>query len=154
MSTLKKMLASKKAAILADAEKRAAEVDRDMAELERLTSKYGLQIVEPPPANGRVTEVLESVANALTAITEASLSARAKTAAEAYIRVQKRPVPLAELAEVLERNGIKFPGQTPRNTLSAVLGQSTALYSISRSQGWWLKGVPIPDSEPTFLRRF
>lgn len=40
MSTLKKMAEARKAAILSAAHKQAAEIDREMEELERLATKY------------------------------------------------------------------------------------------------------------------
>jgi hypothetical protein len=139
------MLENKKAAILADAQKRAAEVDKDMEELERLTGKYGLQVMQPN-TNGAdaVTTVLDGVAKTLADVANASVSVKAKAVAEAFIRQQGRPMQLGTLHEMLEHNGIRFFGPTPRNTLSAVLGQAPALYSISRSEGWWLSDVPVP----------
>lgn len=160
MSSLRKMAEAKKAAILADAQKRAAEIDREMAELERLTAKYGLSVTEPPqaespktvPAAQAITAVMQGVGEVLAAMVNASVTAKAKAVSEAYIRAKNEPVTLGELHEMLERNDIKFAGDTPRNTLSAILGQTPTLYSISRDKGWWLKGVPLPEP-PLMIRR-
>jgi len=161
MSSLRKMAEIKKAAILAEAERKAAEIDREMAELERLTAKYGLSVTEPPmPAAQEAEKVaktislgeaIKSVSETISALANASITARAKAASEAYIRQKNQPATLGELHQMLERNGIKFAGDTPRNTLSAILGQTDSLYSISREKGWWLKGVPVPAPP---LRRF
>jgi hypothetical protein len=146
MSTLRKMLEGKKADILADAERRAAEVDADIEKLEQLTAKYGLEIAASG-VNGRAatSTISDVVAKTLANLGTASVSAKAKAGAEAYIRAKNHPTPLGEIHEVLERNGVKFEGDTPRNTLSAILGQHPPIYSISRDQGWWLKDVPVPS---------
>ncbi len=47
MSNLQKIAEAKKANIRADAERKVAEIDHDMEELERLTSKYGLSVTPP-----------------------------------------------------------------------------------------------------------
>jgi hypothetical protein len=177
MSTLRKMLEAKKANILEEAQRKAAEIDHDMEELERLTGKYGLSISQPAVENavaptvdvdvvvtdeaGRahileaknrqgaetITFLIGSITDALRSVEDASLTRRARVAAKAYIRAKNKPIPLAELDEVLIESGIKFESDTPRNTLSAVLGQDPELYSVSRDQGWWLKGTPIPEPE-------
>lgn len=56
---------------------------------------------------------------------------------------------------MLAAKGIKFNSERPKNTLSAILGQTPSLYSISRDKGWWLKGVPVPTSNPleSMIRR-
>ncbi|MBI3702537.1 MAG: hypothetical protein HY244_01485 [Rhizobiales bacterium] len=144
MSTLRKMLEDKKAAILADAQRRAAEVDADMDQLEKLTAKYGLEIstgANGTPVGAAVSDI---VAKTLADLGNASPSAKVKAGAEAYIRSKNRPVPLGELFEMLDQHGLKFKGDTPRNTLSAILGQNENLYSISRERGWWLKDVEVP----------
>lgn len=158
MSTLRKMAEARKAAILGNAERQAAEVDREMEELERLASKYGLSVTAPAvpagkpigtiglqPGMNALEAILVAVHDSLLAFQDASITKRARVAATAYIRAKNKPVLLAELCDALEQNGVKFQGETPRSTLSAILGQDPGLYSISRSKGWWLKGVPVPE---------
>ena len=171
MSNLQKIAEAKKANIRADAERKVAEIDHDMEELERLTSKYGLSVT-PPAETASPAKLQESATsqlanfngNLLTAPSQsiiarimaeheqenASITKRARLAASAYIREKKRPVPLAELDEALTANGIQFELALPRNTLSAVLGQDPNLYSISRDRGWWLKDLGEP---PEPMRR-
>jgi hypothetical protein len=179
MSNLRKALEAKKADILSEAQQRAAEIDNDIEQLERLTAKYGLSVIEPSTShdtgveseqrteqtdhpmrrnvaaaladlNGNgtahpVEHVVHTFDEALKAMYNASVTKRARVAAEAYIREKNRPVPLGELYKVLADNGIEFQSDTPRNTLSAVLGQTDNLYSISRGQGWWIKDLPLPE---------
>ena len=150
MSDLEKLGQAAKAAILREAEARAAEVDRDFKIMGDLAAKYGLAIV---PANNpsstddaSMSELYAKLVRLKHAgpVPASSMSARAKELAEEYIRQQNRPVLLSELHQWLETQGVKFDGDTPRNTLSAVLGQAPTLYSISRSKGWWIKGLPEP----------
>lgn len=143
MSTVRKMLEAKKAKLLEEAQKRAAEIDHDMAELERLTEKYGLDVKGEQAAAESAMGMLD---RALRRQPESPISttAQSRAEAEAYIRQKGRPVPLNEIYEMLEAKGIKFQSDNARNTLSAVLGQSENLYSISREKGWWIKGVPEP----------
>jgi hypothetical protein len=185
------MAENKKARILADAQKAASEVDRDIEELERLSAKYGLAVSDPtvgaeaakelsiaetavtgnasaaprertsiisrlmdlnePKTNGHGTltapaEVLaeDIFRDALKDVASASMTKRARIAAEAYIRAKNRPIPFAELYDVLTEQGIVFNSNTPRNTLNAVLGQHSNLCSLSRDQGWWIKDTPVP----------
>jgi hypothetical protein len=170
-----------KANIRSEADRKIAEIDHDMEELERLTAKYGLSVGEPSPAsteqtgtqpvrNGIVvrrpiprqslnpggtltTNSAILVADALKQVAEASVTKRARVAAAAYIREKKRPVPLAELDAVLTANGIKFDSETPRNTLSAVLGQDPTLCSLGRDRGWWLSELGDPPNGLEALRR-
>jgi hypothetical protein len=161
MSSLRKMAEARKAAIRKKAEAEAAEIDRELAELERISAKYGLSVTEPPqpakaepvdkPANA-LASLITTVGETLTVMSNASLTAKARAAAEAYIRSKNQPVTLGELHDMLERNGVKFVGESPRNTLSAILGQTPSLYSISRDKGWWLKDVPVPEPS-LFVRR-
>jgi hypothetical protein len=175
MSSLRKIAEAKKANIRADAERKVAEIDHDMEELERLTSKYGLSVTPPTEAekdaspaepkesamsqlaniNKRNGSLLTTpshsiIAEVMADLEKASITKRARVAAAAYIREKKRPVPLAELDEALVANGIQFESEMPRNTLSAVLGQDPNLYSISRDRGWWLKDLGEP---PEVIRR-
>lgn len=170
MSSLRKIAELKKARILADAQARAAQVDQDMEKLEQLAEKYGLTVSEPtesastellplaheddeaapvqPAMNGNgstIAPIFSVVSEALQGATDASMTKRARIAAEAYIRARKRPVPLAELDRALSAHGIQFESDMPRNTLSAILGQADNLYSISRDQGWWIKDLPLPE---------
>ena len=155
MSDFRKLAEAKKAEIRREAEQREAQVDADLKKLEELAAKYGLAVTAPEAAQGSPVQpdwlgALVDNKNRLEALValntnNASTSARAKQMAEAYIRSKKRPVLLGELHTWLESQGVKFDGDTPRSTLSAVLGQAPNLYSISRSKGWWLKGVPEPD---------
>lgn len=52
MSSLRKMLETRKANIMAEAERKVAEIDRDIEQLERLTAKYGLSVTEQPKELG------------------------------------------------------------------------------------------------------
>lgn len=167
MSSLRKMLEAKKEKILADAQERAAEIDRDMEQLERLTAKYNLSVAEPASnqeQSGRTMnlvdgiiaaqELYETIQKAVLHINNASITKRARVAAEAYIRAKNKPVPLNELFEVLKQNGIVFQSENPKNTLSAVLGQGQNLYSVSRDTGWWISGVELPkDPGQLWFRR-
>ncbi len=56
MSTLRKMAEAKKARIMAEAEREAAQVDRDMEQLEQLAAKYGLSVTEPAPETMQAAE--------------------------------------------------------------------------------------------------
>ena len=163
MSTVRKMLEAKKANILSEAEKAAAEVDRDMVELERLAEKYGIEITDDDyapevqmPAVGVVpakpaapgfpwgTAGIAVVQDTSAAL--ASTTSRARVEAEKYIRLVNRPVPLSELYDAVAAKGVKFESANPRNTLSAVLGQGEKLYSISRDKGWWVRDLPEPNA--------
>jgi hypothetical protein len=160
MSDFQKMAEAKKAAILSEAHKRVAEVDYEMAELERLTAKYGLTVVERAQveiqSNGDNSELdlragvaieeeaAQSVHTVLSATTDSSKARRARLAAETYLRTKNKPASLAELSEVLSRNGIRFESGASRDSLSTILGLSPNLYSISQGQGWWLKELSIP----------
>ncbi len=180
MSSLRKIAEAQKASILAEAERKAAEIDRDMEQLEQLTAKYGLLVTEPDTGGGNAAEVATSesaptqsrgfvirnpksngaslltarsddivtqiMAEVLKDVPDASITKRARVAAAAYIRQKKRPVPLAELDAVLTANGIKFESDTPRNTLSAVLGQDPNLRSLGRDRGWWLPELGDPPT--------
>ena len=157
MSTLRKMAEAKKARIMAEAEREAAQVDRDMEQLEQLAAKYGLSVTEPAPetmqaaepppeadtegvrtgllrrrfppraTNGATADAI--LEEALKDVADASVTKRARVAAVAYIRAKKRPVPLAELDEVLVAKEIRFEvGNSRESTLSAVLGQDPALH--------------------------
>jgi hypothetical protein len=196
MSSLRKIAEAKKANIRADAERRAAEVDRDMENLEILTAKYGLALVDPSIATAQAIEVVEPdqeeageigvevdisthdtpqapingvslgahgngngvvppIGGVIMArilqdgLGDASVTKRARAAADAYIRARKRPVPLSELDEALAANGIRFESDNSRSVLSAVLGQVPNFYSISRDRGWWLRDL----GEPPPMRR-
>ena len=135
-----------------------------MQELDRLTAKYGLAVTDTAPkatepaapkahnvANGTqgIAALLETVHATLAKFAEASTTTRARAGAEAYIRAKGRPALLDELYEALKAGGVEFMSERPKNTLSAILGQTDTLESLGRERGWWLKGQPEP-----IMRRF
>ena len=71
-----------------------------------------------------------------------SVSSRAKAEAPKVVRELLRPVPLGEMAKILDQRGIKFGGKEPNQALSAILGTVPELASTKR--GWWLSDVPLP----------
>jgi hypothetical protein len=135
-------LAAKKAQILADAERKAAEIDADMAALQKLGDKYGLDFVARSPdgdlmaVEGKVMHVPPGAGKSLYSIV--------KTAGEAMIRNAHKPMELGEIYDALIQRGIIIGGKNPKNLLSAYLGQNPNLRSTPK--GWWLKGEPIPGS--------
>jgi hypothetical protein len=143
MADPRQILEAKKAAILAAADKQVSEIDADIQALERLADKYGLDVVA---RTGDTLVMLEAKdASAATSIPiSGSLYTRAKQGGELIIRAAGKPVPLADIHEELVKRGVIIGGKTPKNTLSAYLGQNPNL--ISTSRGWWLKDVPLPGT--------
>jgi hypothetical protein len=127
-------LEAKKAKILADAQKQAAEIDADMDALKVLSTKYGLDFVARTKEGDVVAVQVKSKSK--------SLFSRVRSEGEAIIRQVGKPVPLGEVYDELERRGIHLSGNKPRNLLSAYLGYNPNLRSTP--QGWWLKDAPIP----------
>lgn len=137
-----KLLETKKAKILEDAQKAAAEIDL----LLKLANKYGVAIA--------VTGTLAAVEPGDTANFAGqtpgakrrpeSLHRRAVREAEEIIRAAGMPVALKELYDAIAKKGVTLGGQRPQNTLSAYLSGSENVESVRK--GWWgLKGMPTPD---------
>jgi hypothetical protein len=152
-----KLLQAKKAALLAKAEaalvkaekavveanNEAAEMDEDIEDLVRLKAiadKYGIELVERERADDQEGNV-EPQPNALQ---NASMYVRAKVEGEAIIRAAGKPLPLSVIYDALIHRGIVLGGKTPKNTLSAYLGQNPNLRSTPH--GWWLASQPLPNS--------
>lgn len=132
MSDAKKLLQAIKAEHL----QKAQEAERDLQDLERITSKYGLEVSQQAPT------AKAKAAKAADATAQESVAARARRESEAAIRARGFPIPLTPLFDEITKRGVKIGGKTPRSTLSAYLGQGKNLQSTP--QGWWLKGQPIP----------
>ncbi len=154
MADPRKMLEAKKAKILADARKAAAEIEQDIEkidELKVLASKYGFELVEQTKvnaSNAAASKSPESVGdNASDGAVIKATSRQAVEQAEKYVRSHGSPVPLSRLMAEMEQHGIKIGGVRPLSTLSAYLSQSEHLESI-RKGWWWLKGVPRPRRGP------
>lgn len=139
MADALKKLRATKASLLQQAD----EVERDIQDLERLASKYGLAVVETAmptnsdktPANGK-RRPNEPDPN--------SLTRRCQAGAEAIIRERGYPVPLSEILSELWKRNVRVTGQHPSRTLSGFLSHSTNVYSILQV-GWWVRGLPLPD---------
>ncbi|ULK95644.1 hypothetical protein ACSHT2_25560 [Bradyrhizobium sp. PUT101] len=154
MADPRKVLAERKAQILEQAQRQAAEIDKDLEQLERLTAKYNLQVVEAttspavaaPAATAPQRQALpwERPIDPSVSITKASISI-----AEGMIQSAGRPVPLGTIFNELDKKGITFKSKEPRSTLSAVLGQSGRLVSI-KGVGWWIKDKPLPAERDIF----
>ena len=154
MADPRQMLEAKKAKILADARKAAAEIEQDIEkidELRVLASKYGFELVEQnqAKASSAAPKVAESPDDdASNGAVIKSTSRQAVEQAEKYVRAHGAPVPLSRLMAEMEQHGIKIGGVRPLSTLSAYLSQSEKLESI-RKGWWWLKGVPLPRRGPS-----
>jgi hypothetical protein len=153
MATPREVMERRKAQILEAAQRATAEVERDMATLEAITSKYGLEVVDKAsaaptkPAKPSILEnALNFAATAVEAVAMVSITRQSQEMAEAIIRQRGHPVPLGEIFDELKQHGVVFGSKDPKNTLSAVLGQSAALVSI-RGTGWWLANEPWPPND-------
>lgn len=157
-----KLLEAKKAKILAEAEARAAEIDRDMAQLQeaneivaQIAAKYGFATAgatdsaqrddaDAPPSDSSASPEQKPKASE----SQQTLAIRA---AEEIIRSKGKPVSLERLYDEIIGRGIRLGGQRPQNTLSAYLSNGENLQSV-RKGWWWIKDMPIPSplwSRPT-----
>jgi hypothetical protein len=142
MADPKQVLQAKKAQILADAQKQAAEIDQDLAELERLTAiaaKHGLQFVATD-AN-QVALVINKKSGARP--NPDSAQGRARTTAEQVLREVGTPMRLKPLYEQIAARGATLGGKNPHWVLSAILCRDTTFMSPERGF-WWLKALPVP----------
>jgi hypothetical protein len=147
MTDVVKILAARKAAALRaqeEAAREAAEIDRDLQELARITEKYGLaESVERDstgsnsPAKAAPTE--PSVTDSYT-----SMTMRARSAASLIIRDMNRPVPLGQLYDRLVQRGVILNGKNPTWVLSALLGRSG--FKSIPGRGWWLPELGDPPT--------
>jgi len=137
MTDPRKVLAAKKAAILEQAEKQAAEIDRDLHEMERLATKYGLEFLErdAPEATEKAPPTIRRHEN--------SPYHRGKAIAEKAIETARAPVEMADIWTLMAAQGVVIPGKNPKSKFSAYLGQRSRLTFI-KGRGWWFKDAPIP----------
>lgn len=149
-----KILEARKAAALRAqraAEREAAEIDRDLQELERITKKYGISVVSHSTAPVEVSEFLSvkpssnAVRMTITPASYPSMTMRSRLESAAVIKELRRPVPLSELYERIVARGVKLGGQKPAWVLSAVLGRTEGFVTI-KDRGWWLKELGDPPS--------
>jgi hypothetical protein len=137
----RKLLAAKKAAILEQAQRQAAEIDHDLQELERLSSKYGLEFAqsEAKPDPSKEAAPKRAVRNA------DSPYYRGKMIAETLAEETGRPVPMASIWAAMLAAGVKIPGEPVRGRakFSAYLGGRSRLKYI-KDAGWWFKDRPLP----------
>lgn len=157
MSSIRQVLEARKAAIKKEADDQVSQIDKDIADLERLADKYGMTVnpIQPKGKDGNKPVpnkgvIFAELHRTLESLAGQSTSYRARAGAKAYIKAKGRPVTLSELADVLANHGVRYVSPNPRNTLSAVLGQDDELYSISRERGWWLKSQAEPLSDDEF----
>jgi hypothetical protein len=116
----------------------AAEVDRDMEQLERLCAKYKLVVVasdpkpEPPPKPKSDFE-------------------QAQIEAEQMIRAAGRPMLIDELFPVIVKRGVVLSGKKPKAVLTSYIRRNENLRFLGHKDGWWLIDMPWPpgSAEPT-----
>lgn len=129
------------------AQQRAAEIDRDLSDIDRLTQvaqKYGLRLEEANTAAATPEPPAKKPLHGAARGNPNSATARSKAEAEKLIRLLGRPIPLAEMYEHVTKQGIKIGGKNPRWILSAYLTEHPGLVATKR--GWWIKGVPMPPA--------
>ena len=132
-----KALEAKKAQILADANRAAAEIERDMAAIEnmkQIADKYGFDFV----CKGDDTDSRGGMAGAGKAKTRRnpnSVSQIAQRASEQMIRLIDEPIEINDLLEWLQTKGVNVQGKRPIGTLSAYLSANDKLASMRK--GWW-----------------
>ncbi|MEF3367011.1 hypothetical protein V3H18_10745 [Methylocystis sp. 9N] len=129
----RQLLEARKAKILDDAKKAAAEIDRDLSLIEQakaVASKYGFDFVEadvvarplsPAPHKSRRDPNSPS-----------QLSQRF---CEEVIRDYNHPVSIHELKRFMADRGVIVGGKNPIATLSAYLSSNASLASMRK--GWW-----------------
>jgi hypothetical protein len=130
---------------LVASQQRTAEIAADMEALKKLkeiTAKYGLTIVSGDPVKNSAAQPPVAHLPIYKLPHHGSVYTRAKAAGEAVIRAAGKPMQLSDVFDELVKHGIEIGGKTPKNTLSAYLGQNPNLVSTPR--GWWLKATPVP----------
>ncbi|MGD9658141.1 MAG: hypothetical protein AB7U61_10995 [Methylocystis sp.] len=134
----RQVLEAKKAKILDDARKAAAEIDRDLSLIEQakqIADKYGFDFVEKgKPINGmaKISSALAPVKSRRDPNSPSQLSQRY---CEELIRERGHPVSIHDLKEFLTRKGVEIGGIKPIGTLSAYLSSNKAIASMRK--GWW-----------------
>lgn len=134
---------------LVASQQRTAEIAADMEALKKLkdiTAKYGLAIVSADPIERADRAAARVPLPILKLPHHGSVYTRTKVAGEAVIRTAGKPMQLSAVYDELVRQGVEIGGKTPKNTLSAYLGQNPNLVSTPR--GWWLKGAALPTQGP------
>jgi hypothetical protein len=112
----------------------AAQVERDMRELERIVLEYKLRVVADP--EGFVSGEQR----------ERGIPHGAKEEAEAIIRATGYPMAVTDIAQKLMERGFEFDtARSYASTLTASLLRSDDLRYIPKV-GWWLKNVSWPPS--------
>jgi hypothetical protein len=142
MSDPLEALRAKKAKILEDAQREAATVDSDLAQLERLqelAGKYGLALTPAEVSRGNSVRI-----NPERYVAEPAY-ARAIRTAEELVRVANHPLELGDIYDGLVKRGVPLAGERPRSTLSAYLAHEKSTLRSIRKGWYWLKGVPVPE---------
>lgn len=142
MSDPFEQLRAKKAKILEEAQRQAAAVDADLAELERLqalASKYGLTLTATEIARGTRPMVPPGSAAAEPAYL------RAIKAAEELVQAAGHPLELGDIYDGLVKRGVPLAGERPRSTLSAYLSHEKSTLESIRKGWYWLKGQKVPE---------
>jgi hypothetical protein len=142
MADARQVLEAKKAQVLADAQKQAAEIEHDIAEIERLTAiaaKHGLKVVTAD-AN-QVALVINKKPGARP--DPESATAKARIAAAAAIQAAGKPLQLKNLYDMIVERGAPLGGKNPHWVLSAILGRDETFMSPERGF-WWLTRFPVP----------
>jgi len=136
MADIRKVLATKKAAAL----KQAADIDRDLQELERLAEKYGFDLTEREVAAASSEPKARKVRNA------DSPYYRGKMIAEGMVEAAGAPVGMAPIWEKMLQQKVAISGKNARSKFSAYLGKRSRLTYI-KDRGWWFAGRPVPKKE-------
>ena len=110
----------------------AAAVDRDMAELERIVSKYKLVVIAPGSKPAPKRPIPRSDFE------------RAQLEAEAIIRAAGRPIWIDELFPMILQRGVELRGREPSSVLSAYLRRTIICGSCANTDG----GSPMSHGPP------
>jgi hypothetical protein len=145
----RKLLQARKAFILEKATKEAAEIDRDLQEMQRLSEKYGIEFAERGESAGAVLSSADGLSSSPEPgkkIRDAnSPYHRAKVIAEQTVEAQRGPVQMNTIWDRVVEAGIVIPGKNPKSKFSAYLGQRSRLGYV-RDRGWWFAGVALPKA--------
>jgi hypothetical protein len=140
----RKVLTAKKASILQQAAKEAAEIDRDLQEMQRLTEKYGFSFTEEVTATAQPQTSASTPTPGARKVRDAnSPYHRGKVIAEQMAEAARGPVGMNEIWNRMIQQGVAIPGKNGKSKFSAYLGARSRL-KYMKDRGWWFTDVPIP----------
>jgi hypothetical protein len=148
MADPRKLLAAKKAAILEQAAKQAAEIDRDLHEMQRLADKYGLEFADKPSEPASASAAAAAAAPKTEQKTRKVRDAnspyyRGKVIAEQMAEAARGPVGMLAIWARMLHEGVIIPGKNPKSKFSAYLGARSRLTYV-KDRGWWFANTPVP----------